>query len=320
METESVFSLHVDAPDSGKRLDVFVAEKVDRLSRTSATQLIKSGYVTVDSRLKKPGYLLKCGDHIFGAIPKAEAGDFVPEPIQLSVLFEDDDIIVIDKPPGMVVHPAPGHSSGTLVNALLYHCPHLPGISGEIRPGIVHRLDKDTSGILVVAKSESALRDLSEQFKHRKVQKEYIALVIGDPKTECATIELPIGRHPVNRKKMSVVSRKSRSAKTEWRLLERLNGYSLLRLHIKTGRTHQIRVHCAAMGHPILGDPVYGRQRAPKGTAAEKAAVIKSVKRQMLHAGRLSFRHPQTKSAMSFAAEIPPDMAEIIHRLRAARQ
>ncbi len=317
MDHKSAFSLYVYEPDSGKRLDVFIAEKVKGLSRSFASHLIKSENIRVDDRPKKSGYIVKAGNHITGIVPESQPCAYLPEPLELSIIYEDDQIIVVNKPPGMVVHPAPGHSSGTLVNALLYHCPDLAGIGGEIRPGIVHRLDKDTSGVLVIAKTDMALQNLSEQFKNRKVIKEYVALVTGEPASESGVIELPIGRHPSDRKKMSPFSKKRRLAKTEWEIMERFNGFSLLRINLKTGRTHQIRVHCTAIGHPVVGDPVYGRQKRKKGIPRETVDLIKSVRRQLLHAGRLTLTHPQTQSAMSFEAEIPPDMAEIINCLRA---
>jgi 23S rRNA pseudouridine1911/1915/1917 synthase len=250
------------------------------------------------------------------------AVEFKPEPIPIDILYEDDHIIMVNKQPGLVVHPAPGHFSGTLVNGLLYHCPDLGGIGGELRPGIVHRLDKDTSGTLVVAKHAAAHTNLSRQFKSRKIQKQYLALVHGDVKKAAGSIKLPIGRHPVDRKRMSTVSPSGRTAETAWSVKEQFQGFALLEVDLKTGRTHQIRVHCAALDHPIVGDTVYRPRKLEKTIArdyrqADKILqVLKSVKRQMLHAWRLSFRHPHTGKVVSFESPLPEDMASIIQRIR----
>ena len=229
---------------------------------------------------------------------------------------------MVNKQPGLVVHPAPGHFSGTLVNGLLYHCPNLGGIGGELRPGIVHRLDKDTSGTLVVAKNDAAHTNLSRQFKSRKVKKDYLALVHGNMKSPTGSIKLPIGRHPVDRKRMSTVSPRGRSAETEWNIKEQFQGVALLEVHLKTGRTHQIRVHCAAMHHPIVGDRVYGPRKPGKTlvrgrpTSDKLLQILKSVDRQMLHAWRLSFHHPHTGKAVTFESRLPEDMAIIIQKIR----
>lgn len=243
----------------------------------------------------------------------------MPEPLSLDILFEDPDLLVINKPAGMVVHPAAGHSSGTLVHGILYHCPDLEGIGAERRPGIVHRLDKDTSGILVVAKNGRAHHDLSRQFKARNIQKFYLALVAGAPKSDRGSIELAVGRHPVERKKMSTRSNRGRDALTLWHIRERFAGATLLDVELKTGRTHQIRVHCQAMGFPIVGDPTYGWKGASKKIAAGNTALqatFKNVKRQMLHAYRLGFSHPIDGRMLSFEAPLPEDMAELLDQLR----
>jgi len=219
---------------------------------------------------------------------------------------------VINKPPGIVVHPAPGHHSGTLVNALLYHCPKLEGIGGEIRPGIVHRLDKDTSGVMVVAKNSAAHQDLALQFKSRRIKKKYLALVYGRMASDSGRVELPIGRHPVERKKMSTHSRKSRLAETTWQVRKRFAQATLLEIHLKTGRTHQIRVHCAAIKHPVVGDSVYGGRKAGKSMAYD---LLKSVPRQMLHAWQLEFAHPKTQKMRCFEAPIPSDIGDILDKL-----
>ncbi len=234
--------------------------------------------------------------------------------------------MVLNKPAGLVVHPAPGHRRGTLVNALLYHCPDLGGIGGEIRPGIVHRLDKDTSGTMVVAKNAQALETLAQQFKTRTVRKKYLALVYGDLKNDEGTIKLPIGRHPVHRKQMSTTTRKGRSAETSWRVREKFKAITLLELTLKTGRTHQIRVHCTAMGHPIVGDQVYRSRKWLKdidrlfsGESSSMVAQLKAVPRQMLHAWRLRLTHPDTGEVMTFESPIPADMETVIENLRRTR-
>jgi 23S rRNA pseudouridine1911/1915/1917 synthase len=284
--------------------------------------LIAAEHIRVDSQPKKPGYRVKSGQRVTGVIPPPVAVEFQPEPIPLDIRYEDDHIIVVNKQAGLVVHPAAGHFSGTLVNGLLYHCPDLGGIGGELRPGIVHRLDKDTSGTLVVAKHGAAHTNLSRQFKSRKIQKQYLALVHGNLKKTIGSIKLPIGRHPVDRKRMSTVSPKGRTAETDWSVKEQFQGFTLLEVNLKTGRTHQIRVHCAALHHPIVGDKVYRPRKLEKTIVRNHLQsdtilqVLKSVKRQMLHAWRLSFRHPHTGEAVSFESPLPEDMAEIIQKIR----
>ena len=300
------FSITADAACSGIRLDVFIAERLPECSRSLAGHLITTERFKVNGQARKPSYRLRAGDVVCGRLPAPQPCGFQPEPIPLSLLYEDADIIVIDKPAGLVVHPAPGHRSGTLVNALLYHCPDLTGIGAELRPGIVHRLDKDTSGTLVVAKTAVALDHLAGQFKRRTVRKDYLALVHGQMPAPSGTVRLPIGRHPVDRKRMSTVSRKGREAETEWRVLRFLGGVSLLELGLRTGRTHQIRVHCAAIGHPILGDPVYGR-----GRGGER----RGPGRQMLHALRLELDHPHTGERMRFESPLPKDMLGVLREL-----
>jgi 23S rRNA pseudouridine1911/1915/1917 synthase len=231
-----------------------------------------------------------------------------PEPIPLLVLYEDPSIIVIDKPAGMVVHPAPGNPSGTLVNALLHHCNDLSGINGALRPGIVHRLDKETSGVMVVAKNDESYRHLTRQFKNRTVEKVYLAIAYGNIKQNEGQIDSAIGRHPDQRKKMSTKTKKGRVALTRWKVLERLGPFTLLEIHPQTGRTHQIRVHLSSIGHPILGDPLYGK----KGTVE----MMKKMGRQALHAHRLGFTHPRTGERIQFVAPIPEDMSNVLSFLR----
>jgi 23S rRNA pseudouridine1911/1915/1917 synthase len=319
MTRSGEFSFRADAIYRGIRLDVFLAERLPDCSRSFAGQLIAGERVKVNGQTRKPGYRLKAGDTVSGCIPAPKPSGFLPEPLPLHILYEDPDIVVIDKPPGLVVHPAPGHDSGTLVNALLFHCPDLGAIGEELRPGIVHRLDKDTSGTLVVAKNARAMEQLAAQFKERRVRKDYLALVCGEMAADCGTIRLPVGRHPVDRKRMSTHSRKGREAETGWRVARRLGGFTLLELRLKTGRTHQIRVHCAAIRRPIVGDPVYGGRKA-SGGRVEIQALLASVGRQMLHAWRLEILHPRTGDRMVFESPLPEDMARLIAGLEDVRQ
>jgi 23S rRNA pseudouridine1911/1915/1917 synthase len=236
------------------------------------------------------------------------------EAIPLQILFEDDSIIVVNKEPGMVVHPAPGHSSGTLVHALLHHCPDLEGMGGPLRPGIVHRLDKDTSGVLIVAKTEEALHHLSQQFKSRKVKKQYLTLVSGRVDREQGEVEAPVGRLMEDRKKMGVRTRRGRAALTRYSVWERFSEFTLLRVFPETGRTHQIRVHLAHIGHPVWGDPVYGGRK--KNLIFQKTGEEIIPKRQMLHAWRLGFVHPRSKEPMSLEAPLPADFQQILKALQ----
>ncbi len=308
------FSFAVLNEHAGERLDNMVALRVDGCSRSMAANFIRNGLIRVGSALKKPGYRVKAGDSVSGRIPAPVPIACEPEEIILSILHEDDDILVINKPAGMVVHPAPGHFSGTLVNAILYHCPKLEGIGGKVRPGIVHRLDKDTSGILVVAKTAAAQVNLSAQFKDRSLQKTYLALVSGRMKSAGGVIDLPIGRHPVDRKKMSVQSKRNRNARTLWWVKEQFGSASFLEIEIKTGRTHQIRVHCASMQHPVVGDTVYGFRK----TAAQLPDVLKIATRQMLHAWRMAFTHPATGERILIEAPVPEDMLKVLNALKSA--
>jgi 23S rRNA pseudouridine1911/1915/1917 synthase len=322
-----VFTIIVEESDAGRRLDTVVAAHLPDCSRSLAATLITSGNILVDRQSKKPGYRMRSGDMIQGHLAKPEPVEYEPEPIPLQILYQDRHIVVINKQPGLVVHPAPGHCSGTLVNALLFHCPDLGAIGGEIRPGIVHRLDKDTSGTMVAAKTAQAHEALARQFKAREVQKKYLALVYGDVQPARGEIKQPIGRHPVDRKRMSTTTRKGRSAHTAWEVRERLDGITLLELNLKTGRTHQIRVHCAAMGHPVVGDPVY-RSRKLRSNLKNRLpnlspsviTVLESITRQMLHAWQLGFSHPAEKTFQIYQSPLPADMADVIDFLRRAKQ
>ncbi|MDI6686653.1 MAG: RluA family pseudouridine synthase [Desulfobacterales bacterium] len=315
----SHFTILVNEHDAEKRLDVFVASYVSGCSRSLSASLIRKGKILVNGTLKKPGYYVRKGDEICGLIPSPKPFLFEPEPaVEIHIIYEDEHLIVINKQPGLVVHPAPGHYEGTLVNGLLYHCPILQEIGEKLRHGIVHRLDKNTSGALVVAKNEVAYNDLALQFKSRTIKKRYLAIVHGKIESDSGAISLPIGRHPIDRKKMSTISRKTRSAETSWKVVERFCDATLLEINLKTGRTHQIRVHCSAINHPVLGDSVYcGRNTLKKllpGVATSD--IIKVVPRQMLHAWQLEFTHPVAKIGMSFEAPVPQDMKKLIKILR----
>jgi 23S rRNA pseudouridine1911/1915/1917 synthase len=294
--------------ETGRRLDQVVSERVAALSRSYAARLIKDGRVCVEGTRRKQGYRVTAGETITYTIPAPEAVSTLAEPVEIDFLYEDSHIVVINKRPGQVVHPSPGHTGGTIVNGLLYHCPDIAGIGGEVRPGIVHRLDKDTSGVLVVAKNQIAHERLADQFKKRTLRKRYLALLKGVLPADSGVVDLPIGRHPVDRKKMSVKSRRGRNALTRWKIRERLVGASLVEVDLHTGRTHQIRVHMTAMGHPVVGDAVYGR---PRG---------EGVHRQMLHAWKIRLVHPATLQTVSFEAPLPADMAAVIETYREAAQ
>ena len=274
------------------RLDALVAAETE-LSRTQAQRLIREGAITLNGESVKPNAVTSVGDRVEILYPEPEEVDVLPEDIPLDILFEDEDLLVVNKPQGMVVHPAPGHAGGTLVNALLFHIKDLSGIGGELRPGIVHRIDRMTSGLLVVAKNDFSHRSLSDQFRERTAHRSYIALVDGNLRQDEGIISSPIARHPVDRKKMAIVPG-GRDATTHWRVLERYGQYTLLQLELETGRTHQIRVHLASIQHPVTGDDVYGKERQPFGLTG-----------QALHGYRLMFSHPRDGREMRLYAPIP---------------
>jgi 23S rRNA pseudouridine1911/1915/1917 synthase len=315
---DRAIDINVGTADAGRRFDLYLSTVLEDCSRSRAAQLIRSGLVTIGDFRKKPGYRLQAGDRVAGSLPDPTPAEYLPEAIDLDILYEDTHILVLNKRPGMVVHPAPGHESGTLVNAILHHCTNLSGIGGELRPGIVHRLDKETSGTMVVAKDEASLNHLAAQFKNRTVGKTYMALVCGRVREDSGEILLPIGRHQVHRKKMSVRSRHPRTAHTLWRVRQRYDGATLLEVTLKTGRTHQIRVHCAAIDHPIFGDAVYGGRRQKSGAAVlyKDGNSAPPPGRQMLHAWCLEFIHPETEKRMAFESPVPDDMAEVLGRLK----
>ncbi len=306
----------IEAEHCGQRLDRFLTILRPDYSRSYAARLIRGGALVVNHERRKPSYRLGLGDVITGRPPERGPERYIAEPMTLDILHEDGQVIVLNKPAGLVVHPAPGHPKGTLVNGLLAHFPDLQSQADAHRPGIVHRLDKDTSGVMVVAKNRRAHESLSLQFKQRRVRKQYLAIVHGHPKTATGQVDLPIGRHPTDRKKMSIITRRGRSALTCWTLHTSFEGAALLILELKTGRTHQARVHCAAMRHPILGDPVYGpRMRGNFDLPAQVAQVLKDAGRQMLHAWRLTFHHPDDDRQVTFEAAMPGDMHRVLELL-----
>jgi 23S rRNA pseudouridine1911/1915/1917 synthase len=301
-----MFGKTIDESGARKRLDAWLAEEQPEHSRARWQALIQEGNVTVNGKSVKRNHKLREGDRVEWTIPEPVSSELLPEDIPLEVLYEDEHMIVINKPAGLVVHPAAGNETGTLVNALLHHCTDLAGIGGEKRPGIVHRLDKDTSGVIVVAKTEAALNELARQFKARETEKEYLTIVRGVPTPPRGRIATTIGRHPIHRKKMAVDVRNWRHAVSYYNVAEAFNLAALLRIRIETGRTHQIRVHMAHIHHPVVGDKLYGRMRS-SGIQAD---------RQMLHAAKLSISHPNTGERMHFSAPVPKDLEALLEGLR----
>lgn len=285
----------------GERLDVFLAEQSPDLSRSRIRKLIDDGHVTVDGRPGKPSTRLDVGQTVTLELPPMSPAELQPWDVPLSVVFEDNDLIVVDKPAGMTVHPAPGNEDRTLANAVLAHAPDIEGVGGERRPGIVHRLDKDTSGLIVVAKNERTHSHLSDQFKSREVSKVYFALVVGHPNPPEADIDAPIGRHPHDRQRMAIVSR-GRPAITRYRIVTSYSRSTLIEARPRTGRTHQIRVHLASVGHPVVGDTTYGRS-------------AEGLPRQFLHAHHLAFTHPVSGENIRFETELPSDLKSYLGRL-----
>lgn len=317
-EMEEKLDFKVEETGVGVRLDVFLAGANAVVSRSQAQRLIEEGCVFVNGVVEKASFRLRVGDTVTVRMPEPEAYEVVPEDIPLDIVYEDEAIVVVNKPAGMVVHPAAGNFHGTLVNALLFHCRDLSGIGGVLRPGIVHRLDKDTSGLLVVARGEAAHVGLAQQFKEHRVKKAYTALVFGDAEGEEGSVELPVGRHPGDRKKMSVFSRRGKEALTRWKVVERFGVLTLLDVAIETGRTHQIRVHLNSIGHPILGDDVYGnssrRLQAVRDTMLRSR--LKGMRRQALHARGLGLYHPLTSRYLWFESPLPEDMQRVVAYLR----
>ncbi len=301
--------LRFDASAPGGRLDHFLVKHVPEHSRNRLQQLIRKGNVTVDGvTVTKSGFHLEGGERVEVVIPAVARTKLIPESIPLDVVFENEDVLIVNKPAGMVVHPSPGHDRATLVNAALGHSPDIKGVGGELRPGVVHRLDKNTSGLVVLAKHDQALRMIQAQFKDRTVEKVYLALVDGEPPTPSGKVDAPVGRNPRHRKRMAVVPEsRGRVACTNYRTLERLGNHTLLEVKPETGRTHQIRVHMSFLGCPIVGDRIYGR-RKPSFT----------LQRHFLHALRLTFQLPEDSETRTFEAPLPGNLEAILERLRIA--
>ena len=302
MTTEATFPLTV--PEAG-RADAVLAAALDGVTRSAAQRWLEEGRVTLDGVPVRKNARLEPGQVLAVTPPQPEAVDVVPQDIPLDVAYEDDDVIVVNKPVGMVVHPAPGHPDGTLVNALLYHCKHsLSGINGQLRPGIVHRIDRDTSGLIIAAKNDRAHLALAEQLQDHSLYREYEAVCVGNLKQDQGTVNAPIARHPTDRKKMAVNFLQGREAVTHWTVLERFSGYTHIQCRLETGRTHQIRVHMAHTGHPLLGDMVYGSKKPWPGLAG-----------QCLHARRLSFVHPRTGERLTLECPLPSWFQEVLTKL-----
>ena len=294
------------ADRSGERADAALARLSGTLTRSAAQRLLEAGQVTSHGRVLKKNDRLEAGEPLEVELPAPQPLELTAEDIPLDIVYEDGDLIVLNKPKGLVVHPAAGHWSGTLVNALLHHCrDSLSGINGALRPGIVHRIDKDTSGLLVVAKNDFAHQNLAAQLQDHSLAREYVCLVTGGMRADSGTVDAPIGRHPTDRKRMAVVA-DGRPAVTHWQVLERFSGYTLLKCRLETGRTHQIRVHMAHIGHPIVGDLVYGRKKPELGQDT-----------QCLHARAITFRHPRSGETVTLTCPLPPYLEALIRQLRA---
>lgn len=300
------FTAAPEEDEIGKRIDVYIAEYKEELSRSRVQKLIENGLVTVNGKAVKSNYKLRKGDILEVEIPDPEPLEIEAEDIPLDIIYEDKDVAIVNKPQGMVVHPAPGHYSGTLVNALMYHCKDdLSGINGQMRPGIVHRIDKDTSGVLMIAKSDAAHNSLAQQLAVHSITRKYYAVVCGNIKEDSGTVDKPIGRSPKDRKKMAVVQG-GRRAVTHYRVLERFGGkYTLIEAQLETGRTHQIRVHMASLGHPLLGDTVYGSEKQPF-----------KLQGQVLHAKVLGFNHPSDGRYVEFESPLPEYFEKLLTKLR----
>lgn len=305
MQESDMITFAAEADDVGKRIDVFAAENYEELSRSGLKKIIDTGGVTVNNKTVKANYELRTGDIVTMNIPESVPLEIIPQNIPLDILYEDDDVIVINKPQGMVVHPAPGHYTDTLVNALLYHCgDSLSGINGIMRPGIVHRIDMDTSGVIMAAKNNNSHRSLALQLAEHSITRKYNAIVYNNIKEDEGTIDKPLGRNPSDRKKMAVVQG-GRRAVTHYRVLDRLGKFTYIEAQLETGRTHQIRVHMTYAGHPLLGDSVYGPKKQPF-----------NLKGQVLHARVLGFVHPVTGEYMEFESPLPEYFQKLLERCR----
>lgn len=306
----TVVPTRVEANTDGVRIDVFLAEKLPDLSRSGAQKLLDRGLVVLNGKPVRKNHKVSSGEVFEVTLPEPVKTETQAQNIPLNIIYEDSDVIVVNKPRGMVVHPSPGHSDGTLVNALLAHCgDSLSGIGGEIRPGIVHRIDKDTSGLVIAAKNDAAHLSLSAQLKNRSLSRVYEAILIGNLKNDAGTVDAPIGRHPTDRKRQAVTDKNARNAVTHYEVLGRYNGYTHVRCRLETGRTHQIRVHMAHIGHPVLGDLIYGRKKPEKGLSG-----------QCLHARELKFVHPRSGEIITLKTELPEYFTEVIKKLGAEIQ
>ncbi|MBR1742761.1 MAG: RluA family pseudouridine synthase [Lachnospiraceae bacterium] len=302
---EEKVRIEIAEPETGNRLDIFLSEHFSDYSRSYLQKLIKDEKILVNDKKAKSGYKVEAGDRILVFLESPKELEIVAEDIPLDILYEDEDIIVINKPKQMVVHPAPGHTTGTVVNALLYHCKDdLSGINGVLRPGIVHRIDQDTTGVIVACKNDHAHRDIAEQLKEHTIKRTYFAIVHNHVARESGTVESTIGRHPVDRKKMAMNVKNGKHAITHYQVLDSLNGrFTYISCHLETGRTHQIRIHMASLGNPILGDPVYGPSKCPF-----------HLQGQTLHAGVLGFIHPTKKEYMEFQAPLPEYFEKLLKK------
>ena len=301
-----IYTFTPDEEQKNLRIDKFLSEQLPDQSRSYLQKLLKEGNVTVNEKTVKANYKVQLSDTVKLELPEPECPDILPEDIPLDILYEDNDLLVVNKPKGMVVHPAAGNDDGTLVNALLHHCgDSLSGINGIIRPGIVHRIDKDTSGLLIVAKNDIAHQGLAQQIKEHSFTRIYEAVVYGNMKREEGTVDAPIGRHPTDRKRMAVTDKNSRNAVTHYKVLKRYDGFTHVQLKLETGRTHQIRVHMAYIGHPVAGDPVYGVKK-----------VITSLNGQCLHARVIGFVHPITEEYIEITSELPVYFTQFLSKLR----
>lgn len=304
-----LLTLRATTEDSGSRMDSFLASRLDGLTRSAAARLLEAGYVTLNGRPLTKNYRLTGGEEISAELPDPTETEVRAQEIPLDVVYEDDDVIVVNKPVGLVVHPAPGHPDGTLVNALLHHCgDSLSGVGGEKRPGIVHRIDRDTSGLIIAAKNDAAHLGLAAQLSDHTLARTYECLVAGNLKEDSGTVDAPIGRHPTDRKRMTVTQRNSRHAVTHWEVIARYPGVTHVRCHLETGRTHQIRVHMAYIGHPILGDTVYGSKKPVPGLTG-----------QCLHAVGLRFIHPRTGEAVELSCDLPEEFRLYLKKLENKR-
>lgn len=297
--------IHTTDEDIGQRIDKVICQAIDDMSRSAVQKIIDEGNVSIKDTAISKNYKVRSGDIVKVIIPQAKELEITAEDIPLEIMYEDSDLLVVNKPKGMVVHPAAGNYDGTLVNALMHHCKgSLSGINGVIRPGIVHRIDKDTSGLLIVAKNDFAHVNLAEQIKAHSFTREYQSVVYGKFKTDSGTVDAPIGRHPVDRKKMAVTPKNSKNATTHYKVINEYDGFTHLGLRLETGRTHQIRVHMSYIGHPVAGDPVYGPKK-----------VIESLSGQCLHAGLIGFRHPRTNDYIEIKSELPEYFTQFLRRI-----